>query len=107
MKVWLLKTAAAWDRFPELFKTLPREKAGLYLIILEEGVTRCPRCEPHLFPYFRQFVLDGGRIFICQKSLARFGIPETRPPDFLERVPEGWQTLKEFEAQGAQVEELE
>jgi len=77
-----------WERFVERARDLPRDKRNYVLLVRDEGVPRCIRCEPGLFPHFYQFVLDGGRACIGLRSLKRFGIPETRPPDFFERVDE-------------------
>jgi len=88
MVLLVIDRPEAWERFAERFRELPREKEGYVLLVRDEGVTRCLRCEPGLFPHFRQFVLDGGRACVGLRSLRRFGIPETRPPELFERVDE-------------------
>ncbi len=105
-KVFLLETPEAWDRWPEKLRALPREKTGLVVLVQGAGVTRCLRCEPGLFPYFHQFVLDGGKAYLCRRSLGEFGIPEARPPDLFERVPDGKTFLEELVAKGYTLEVL-
>ena len=104
MKVWILNSSQAWDRFIQKFFDLPRNKENYVVLVEGAGVTRCTRCEPDLFRYFHQFVLDGGRAVICVQSLAQYGIPETRPPDFFERIKNTQAFLKELKAQGYEVE---
>ena len=106
MRLFVLEHPESWDRFVERLRELPQDKSGYVLLVKGTGVTRCLRCEPGLFPYFRQFVLDGGRACICLRSLASFGIPETRPPDLFERVPDGEALVRELLARGYRIEEL-
>ncbi len=106
MKVWVVETPEAWERLKSKLAELSREEKSEVILIKDEGVVRCPRCDPEPFRYLRQFVLDGGRLVICARSLARYGIPETRPPEFFERVPDGEVFLQELRSQGYQVESV-
>ncbi|MBX6423915.1 DsrE family protein [Thermosulfurimonas sp. F29] len=106
MTLFVLEHPESWERFVRVVETLPRDKSDLAVLIRGGGVTRCLRCEPGLFPHFRQFVLDGGRAFVCVRSLRDFGLPETRPPDLFERVPDGEELIREYSARGYTVERL-
>ncbi|OAQ21506.1 hypothetical protein [Thermosulfurimonas dismutans] len=106
MKIFVLSRPESWESFREIVQVLPKDKSSYKLLVKGAGVTRCLRCEPTLFPYFHQFVLDGGRAYICRKSLKAFGIPENRPPDLFERVTDGQLWLRNLSEEGFEVEEL-
>ncbi len=95
----VVKQPGSWE--VALIRASKEVKTGreVTLLFLGEAVTRCPRCEPELFRHLHQFVLDGGRAVVCVKSLLEKGIPETRPPEVFERVPDGQRFLEEFKGE--------
>ncbi len=106
MKIFLLTNPQGWERIPEILESLKAQAGNILLLIAGEAVNRCLRCDPQVFPSLRQFVLDGGRIYVCEESLRAYGIPPDRPPDFMLRVPDGLALVKELASQGWQVEEI-
>ena len=98
----LIKKPEDWD------KAIPyaarRIKEGeTVILIVDEGVRRCVRCEPELFKVLHQFILDGGRALVCLKSLKEHGIPASRPPDVLERVEDGRAFIKKKQSSGYRI----
>ncbi len=73
------------------------------ILVWKEGVKRCIRCEPELFKILHQFILDGGKAYVCLKSLKKFDIPETRPPEAFERIEDGEDLIKDLKNKGFEI----
>ncbi len=73
------------------------------LLVQNDGVKRCIRCEPKLFKILHQFILDGGKAYVCLKSLKKFDIPETRPPEVFERIEDGEALIERFKKEGFEI----
>ncbi len=82
------------------------KKEDTYLLVIDEAVTRCIRCEPTLFRYLHQFILDGGKALVCETSLAKYDIPSGRPPDIFDRIKDGKAFTLEKEASGWKIIEF-
>ncbi len=91
---WLkaLKKAQKWQK-----------KEETTLLIGEEAVNTCIKCEPELFKHLHQFILDGGKVLVCSCSLQKRGIPFSRPPDILERIKDYQDKIKESKKKGEKI----
>lgn len=84
----VLKNPKKWEKaVREGLALIKREPVEL--LVTGKAVTRCIRCEPELFRYLHQFVLDGGKALVCLSSLKKHGIPESRPPEVFDRIVDG------------------
>ncbi len=101
----VLKESQNWEK--AIKRGLELIKQGeTELLVMDEAVTRCIRCEPELFRYLHQFILDGGKALVCCQSLTKYGIPETRPPEAFIRLEEGQALISEKKKAGWQIEEF-
>ncbi len=82
------------------------QKGETYLLVMDEAVIRCIRCEPTLFRYLHQFILDGGQAFVCENSLARYEISSTRPPEVFNRIKEGKKLISKKKILGWEIREF-
>ena len=98
----LIRKPEDWDKaIPYAAQRIKEGETAI--LIMDEGVKRCVRCEPELFKVLHQFILDGGRAFVCLKSLEEHGIPASRPPDVLARVKDGHTFLEENKSLGYRI----
>ncbi len=76
------------------------EELRVILIANGDSVTRCTKCDRALFDNLKQFVLDGGEIYICENSLKDFGIPTSRLPEIFSTIPAAIRALVDYQRDG-------
>ncbi len=99
MKLLLVvRQPSSWERAVQQALKAVKERET-YLLFMDEAVKRCIRCEPELFKHLHQFVLDGGHVLLCLRSLSSFGLPPKRPPDFFQRIESGEAFISQFDGE--------
>jgi len=97
----LLENADQWEEaINYAAKRIKENPEGIYLLVQKEAVTRCIRCEPQLFKILHQFILDGGKAYVCLKSLNEHRIPSSRPPEIFTRIEDGEKLINDLKQKG-------
>ncbi len=78
----------------------PDETLRAVIIANGDSVTRCTKCDRALFDDLKQFVLDGGKVYLCENSLRNFDIPKSRLPDIFGTVPAAIRALVDYQRDG-------
>ncbi len=101
--LFCVTTPEAWDQVIDqalkLLKTVDSD-IKVAIVTMDEAVTRCIRCDRVLFDRIKQFILDGGDVYLCKQSLDHFNIPVKRPPDYMDIVPSGVDLVKQRQQEG-------
>ncbi len=102
----LIERPEQWEKAIGYAAQRIKEADEVSLLIHKDGVERCVRCEPQLFKILHQFILDGGKAYLCLKSLKERNIPPARPPEIFIRVDDGEELAKELKRKGFLLKEL-
>ncbi|OCC15383.1 hypothetical protein DBT_1130 [Dissulfuribacter thermophilus] len=76
------------------------EELEVVIIANADSVLRVKECDRQLFDKMKQFVLDGGKIFLCENSLNAFGISKNSLAGYLGTVPAAIMALYEYQKDG-------
>jgi len=91
---------AALTNALDFLKAGKGEEPQAIIVADADSVVRVKACDRKLFDRMKQFVLDGGRIYLCENSLKAFGIAKEGLADYMLTVPAAIMALYDFQKEG-------